>query len=298
MVPYIESPSRLSMARRCSMLAIPRCTYYRVKHQAKEPSNQEQELIDLLHRTCEDQPCYGYRRICMEIRHKGVIVNHKRVLRLMRQQGLLIVPRRRFVHTTNSKHRLHIYENLVKQRVVKMLNEIWVSDITYIAYAHTFAYLAIILDAWSRKVIGWKLRRHIDTKLTLGALEMALETRDVPEGLIHHSDRGIQYASKDYVHLLNEHNIRISMSAAGNPYENAKAESFMKTIKHEEVYRSDYDTFEEVKESIQHYIENIYNANRLHSSIGYTSPTLFEQKLTQSQIHQTAILTSQKTVSL
>lgn len=302
MAPVIDTPSAdgplaLPALRKCELLAIPRCSYYRLRRPA-EPDSEEQELIDALHRLCEDNPCYGYRRICVEVRKTIPGVNHKRVLRLMRQHGLLVLPRRRFVPTTDSNHRLRIYENLIKHRRLTGINQVWVSDITYIAYGTLFAYLAVVLDAYSRKVVGWKVSRHVDTALTLGALEMALQTRELPDGLIHHSDRGVQYASQAYVQRLLEHDIAISMSAPGNPYENAKAESFMKTIKTEEVYRNEYDSFEEVEASIGYYIEEIYNTRRLHSAIGYTSPTLFEQKLTNSLPYQPTIGSTVNAVSL
>jgi putative transposase len=298
MLEHIERPSPVRVQRKCELLDLPRSTYYRIRQGQVPPRAEEQALIDLLFRTCEDWPIYGYRRICMEVRKQGTMVNHKRVLRLMRRHGLLLLPRRRFVHTTDSNHKHRIYENLIKHRVAQMLNEIWVSDITYIPYAHTFAYLAIILDACSRKVIGWNISRHIDTKLTRGALEMALATREVPEGLIHHSDRGVQYASHEYVDLLTTHDIRISMSAPGNPYENAKAESFMKTIKCDEVYRNEYTSFEQVKESIRYYIEQTYNTRRLHSALGYLSPMEFEQQLLNSLQEQSTVSTTKYAVSL
>lgn len=283
--------SALPVHRCCELVDLPRSSFYRHLQPVPERSRARQALIELLHRLCIDDPDYGYRRICVEVRKHtdldGIpyVINGKAILRLMRQQGILCVPRRRYIHTTDSNHSFRVFENLIKHITLTDINQLWVSDITYIAYKATFAYLAVILDALSRRVVGWKISKHIDTSLTLGALRMALETRSVSSRLIHHSDRGVQYASKDYVQELTAHGISISMSAPGNPYENAKAESFMKTIKKEEVYRNNYQTFDEVVESITRYI-NRYNTKRIHSSIGYMAPAEFEMTLMKSQNHQ------------
>jgi transposase InsO family protein len=215
----------------------------------------------------------------------------------MRQEGLLVVPHRKYRHTTNSNHDYPIYANLIKHRTLLGINQVWVSDITYIEYGNRFAYLAVILDAYSRKVIGWHIRQHIDTTLTLEALAMALASRELPPGLIHHSDRGVQYAAHAYVDTLNAYGIAISMSAPGNPYENAKAESFMKTLKNEEVYFHRYERFEEVEESIRRFIYD-YNLVRIHSSIDYLSPMEYEQQLTGSHHHQQAAKFNGISVSL
>lgn len=281
----------LPIHRCCELVDLPRSSFYRFLEAPREPSAKHQALVDLVHRICIDEPDYGYRRVCVEVRKHTdpdgtpYRINRKAVLRLMQREGLVCIPRRRFIHTTDSKHSFRVFENLIRQHSLTDINQLWVSDITYIAYKTAFAYLAVILDAYSRRVIGWSISRHIDTALTLGALQMALHTRPGSHRLIHHSDRGVQYASKDYVQELMAYGISISMSAPGNPYENAKAESFMKTIKKEEVYRNNYQTFEEVEESILRYIGR-YNTKRLHSSIGYMAPAAFEANLMNSQNYQ------------
>jgi transposase InsO family protein len=205
-------------------------------------------------------------------------VNRKRVLRLMREDNLLCLRKRRFVHTTDSDHRLPVYPNLVPELVVSGCDQLWVSDITYIRLLREFIYLAVILDAFSRRCIGWALERSLETELALSALRMALATRAVTAGLVHHSDRGVQYASLDYTALLKERGIRISMSRRGNAYDNAQAESFMKTLKYEEVYLREYETMAEARASISHFLEAVYNRKRLHSALGYIPPAEFEQR--------------------
>jgi putative transposase len=197
----------------------------------------------------------------------------------IRKDNLLCLRRRAFVRTTDSNHSLTVYPNLARGLVLSNINQLWVSDITYIRLRREFVYLAVVLDAYSRRCIGWALSRHIDTELALAALRMALRTRTVPAGLVHHSDRGVQYAAADYVALLHEHQIQISMSRTGNPYDNAKAERFMRTLKYEEVYLNDYDTLAEVLASVQHFIDAVYNRKRLHSAIGYLPPVEFEASL-------------------
>ncbi len=207
-----------------------------------------------------------------ELARRGTQANHKRVLTLMRKENLLCRIKRRFVRTTDSRHGLPIYPNVARTLLVTRPNELWVADITYVRLLRGFAYLAVILDAFSRRVVGWAMSMHIDTKLSLAALTMALETRFVANGLVHHSDRGVQYASSDYVALLKSKNIVISMSRKGNPYDNAMAESFMKTLKSEEVSLNEYETFSDAKLNIEHFIDLVYNNKRLHSSIGYITP--------------------------
>ena len=223
-------------------------------------------------------PAYGYRRITAELQRRGQVVNRKRVLHLMREDNLLCLRKRRFVHTTNSDHRLPVYPNLVPELAVTACDQLWVADITYIRLGREFIYLAVVLDAFSRRVIGWALERSLETELALGALRMALEARTVTAGLVHHSDRGVQYASFDYTNLLKEHNIRISMSRRGNAYDNAQAESFMKTLKYEEVYLREYETMTEAHTCIGHFLEVVYNQKRLHSALGYLPPVEFEQR--------------------
>lgn len=195
----------------------------------------------------------------------------------MREESLLCQLKRHFVHTTDSQHAYAVYPNLVKGMRIEAPDVVWVADLTYIRLPSTFVYLAAILDAYSRKCIGWKLSKHIDTQLALGALEAALASRQVKAGLLHHSDRGVQYASHEYVARLHSVEAHVSMSALGNPYDNAKAESFFKTLKREEVYLKQYQTFQEAEDNIRAFIEDVYNTKRLHSSLGYLPPTEFEE---------------------
>lgn len=228
---------------------------------------------------------YGYRRITRELKDRkfesnGKNINHKRVLRIMKDNNLTVKRKRRFkINTTDSNHSLKIYPNLIKSLEITKINQVWVADITYIRLLRGFVYLAVILDAYSRKAIGFMLRKDLTEELALGALKMALNCREVPQGLIHHSDRGVQYSSISYTNLLKENHIQISMSRKGNCYDNAKAESFFKTIKTEEVNLSEYENYEEAKLNIAHFIEDVYNQKRLHSSIGYMSPVNFEEAL-------------------
>jgi transposase InsO family protein len=221
-------------------------------------------------------PGYGYRRVTKALQREGWEVNHKRVLRIMRRGSLLCQLRRGFKATTDSKHSLKRHPNLLKGVELYAPDQAWIADISYVRLPTTFCYLAAILDAYSRKCVGWALSRWIDTRLTLSALEMALLSRRPGPGLIHHSDRGVQYASSEYVARLEDAGAQISMAAVGNPYENAKAESFFRTLKMEEVYLKDYRSFEEAEQNIAEFIEEVYNQKRLHSSLGYLPPVEFE----------------------
>lgn len=270
-----ESPER-SIRHLCQTLQVSRAWYYE-QQSRPESSEDDVELRDAIECIILDFPGYGYRRVTHALKRAGWIVNHKRVLRIMREESLLCHLKRQFVHTTDSQHPYQIYPNLVKGMTIEAPDVVWVADITYIRLPTTFVYLAAILDAYSRKCIGWKLSRHIDTQLTLGALEAALAVRRVKAGLIHHSDRGVQYASTEYLVRLQHIEAQISMSAVGNPYDNAKAESFFKTLKREEVYLKQYQTFQEAEENIRQFIEDVYNSKRLHSSLGYLPPTEFEE---------------------
>lgn len=227
-------------------------------------------------------PAYGYRRVHRELIRRGCVVNHKRVLRLMRIDSLLCLRRRKFIFTTDSKHGLHIYPNLAKDMVLTDINQLWVADITYIRLQVEFVYLAVLLDAFSRSCIGWALQRSLETTLVLEALRMALRQRRPGPGLVHHSDRGVQYAAKDYTDQLEAHGIGISMSRRGNVYDNALAESFIKTLKYEEVYRTEYRDLVEAKASMKEFLEKVYNRKRLHSALGYRPPREFEQSLSLS----------------
>ena len=228
---------------------------------------------------------YGYRPITQELRRRGVVINSKVVLRILRADNLLCLRRRGFVPTTNSNHRFTVYPNLARDLVLTDINQLWVADITYIQLRREFIYLAALLDAYSRRCIGWALSRRIDARLPLAALKMALQTRRFRPGqLTHHSDQGVQYACYDYVQVLEQHQIIISMSRPGTPYDNAKAERFMRTLKYEEVYLNDYDTFAEVLSSMEHFIEAVYNHKRLHSALGYLPPAEFEASLSPSTL--------------
>ena len=262
-------------------VGLPRATFYRRHRQTAEPDKAETELRQTIERIALQMPTYGYRPMTAELRRRGWLANHKHVLRLMRAENLLCRPRRRFVVTTDSTHSLPVAPNLARRMVLTAADQLWVADITYIRLPGEFVYLAVILDAFSRRVIGWALDRHLLTELPLSALRMALRTRQIKAGLVHHSDRGVQYASTDYVSLLVKHQIRISMSRTGNPYDNAKAERFMRTLKHEEVFLSDYQTLTEARASIRHFINEVYNRKRLHSALGYLSPVEFEHRFCQ-----------------
>ena len=228
-------------------------------------------------------PAYGYRRVHAELVRQGWQVNHKRVLRLMRSDNLLCVRRRKFLFTTDSRHRLPIYPNLVEELIVTGIDQLWEADITYIRLQLEFVYLAVLLDACSRRCLGWALRRSLEAALALEALRMALRQRRPKPGLVHHSDRGVQYASRDYTAELQQHGIRISMSRSASPYDNAQAESFIKTLKYEEVYRMEYRTLEEARASIGEFLDKIYNRERLHSALDYRPPLEFERHLRRAQ---------------
>ncbi len=259
-------------------MGISRSTYYYRSKSYLETKKREANVRDHIEEIVVEYPRYGYRRVTQQLMREGWVVNHKRVARIMREESLQCQVKRRWVKTTDSNHPYPVYPNLVKGITVTRPNEIWVADITYIRILMGFLYLAVILDLFSRKVIGWALSEHIDTQLTLTALRMALEERRPPSGCIHHSDRGVQYASHAYVDELRGAGIEISMARKGNPYDNAVAESFMKTLKYEEVYLWDYRTVEDVRERIPCFLEQVYNQKRLHSALGYCPPNEFEQQ--------------------
>jgi len=252
--------------------------------------SKKKEIISKIENIVLEYARYGYRRVTKELRKReGLIVNHKRVLQLMRENNLLCKAKRRFVVTTNSNHTNLVYPNLIENLVPLGINQIWVADITYVHLPRGFCYLAVIIDLYSRKIIGWSLGEDITEELTIKALNMALETRDIYPGLIHHSDRGVQYASNKYTDLLKNNGISISMSRKGNPYDNAYAESFMKTIKYEEIYLNEYDTLEQARINIGHFIEDVYNRKRLHSSIGYLPPVEFEEQLQDTKLKSISV---------
>ena len=236
------------MRRMCGAAQVSRASYYRFVGSVVEDPNME--LRSMMQKIALSRPSYGYRRVQAELGRRGHQVNHKRVRRIMREDNLLCLRRRSFVRTTDSRHGFTVYPNLAKDMTLSDINQLWVADITYIRLHAEFVYLAVILDAYSRRVIGWELSNSLAAELALGALRQALKRRNFASGLVHHSDRGVQYACGDYTQLLREHGIQISMSRRGNPYDNAQAESFMKTLKYEEVYRSDYRDQRDVRNSI------------------------------------------------
>jgi putative transposase len=274
----------LSIRRRLELGRVSRSSFYRFDPKRKPDGNQDMELRDAIQRVALEWPCYGRPRITAELRRRGWTVNPKRVYRLMREDNLLCVRRRKFVITTDSNHGRKIYPNLTRELVLTGVDQLWVADITYIRLREEFVFLAVILDAYSRRVIGWELDCSLESGLTLGALRMALAQRMVSSGLVHHSDRGIQYASGDYTDLLAAHQIAISMSRKANPWDNATCESFIKTLKYEEVYRNEYRDLAEARASIGEFLEKVYNHKRLHSALGYLPPAEFEAQLVaQSQ---------------
>jgi len=272
----LQADVALSLTALCGLLSLSRSTFYRCRHGNMSARN-DTDLRNEIQRIAVEMPFYGYRRITKELHRRGYGVNHKRVRRMMREDNLLCVRKRKFVCTTDSGHGQPVYANLAQNLSLSGINQLWVADITYIRLHSEFVYLAVILDPFSKRCIGWNVSRRLDDSLSLEALRMALTERGATVGLVHHSDRGVQYASKDYTGLLKAHDIAISMSRAGNPYDNAYAESFIKTLKYEEVYLSEYESLADARASIEHFIENVYNQKRLHSSIGYLPPAEFEQ---------------------
>jgi putative transposase len=268
----------IPIQRLCELGQVSRAGFYR--YPRVPPADHDLDLRDEIQRIAVEFPYYGRRRMQKELKDRGWVVNHKRVRRIMREDNLLCLRRRKFmVTTTESQHGRPVYPNLASEMELTGLNQLWVADITYIRLELEFVYLAVVLDAFSRRVIGWALQRSLEGELTLQALRMALRERPPTSGLVHHSDRGVQYACGDYTDLLKEHQIGISMSRKGNPYDNATCESFMKTLKYEEVHRQEYRDLGEARSSIQRFLEKIYNQKRLHSALGYCSPVKFEQSL-------------------
>lgn len=253
---------------------LPRNSYY---YKLKNKGINEDALIIRIESLIEEFSGYGYRRITAQLHREGININHKKVLRIMQERGLISKPKRRWVRTTDSNHSYRIHPNKLKGYTVTAPNQVWIADITYVRMMTAFVYLAVILDLFSRKAIGYAISRSIDTALSLKALHMAISNRNPPRGVIHHSDQGVQYASNDYVNILQEHGFIISMARKGNPYDNAFAESFIKTLKTEEVYPWEYQTLSDVEKRLPYFIESVYNQKRLHSSLGYRPPDEFER---------------------
>ena len=281
----------LSVERMCRVAVVSRAGYYR-NFQEHSPVEEEMLVRSTMQQiVVEHRRRYGYRRVWKELRDRGMVVNHKRVLRLMREDNLLAVQRKEFVVTTDSNHTLEIAVNLARRMKLTGVNQLWVADITYIQVWSEFVFLAVVLDAFSRKVVGWELSRSLSSGLALRALEKAIAERQPPPGLVHHSDRGSQYACREYVALLEKQLMVASMSRPGNPYDNARCERFMQTLKREEIYASAYRDMEHLRANLEDFIERYYNKKRLHSALGYLSPEKFEAIQTGDQSTKAATIT-------
>jgi transposase InsO family protein len=276
----------LTVERLCKLAGVSRASFYRY-WAGSQPREEEAAVRDLVQRVALANRRYGYRRVTHQLRRDGVVVNHKRVLRLMREDNLLVLRRRPFVPvTTDSRHDWYVVPNLARNLVPTGLDQLWVADITYVRLLEEFAFLAVVLDGYSRRVIGWALDQHLRASLATAALDMAIKARRPARGsLIHHSDRGVQYACDEYSQVLEAHDIQPSMSRVGNPYDNAKAESFIKTLKYEEVDGRDYRDIKHAREAIGAFIEDVYNRQRLHSALGYRPPAEFETRLPRTEYY-------------
>ena len=269
----------MTTGRMCQLGQVSRAGFYRFDSD-RELRDEDLDLRDEIQRIALEFPAYGRPRITPELKRRGWEVGHRRVGRIMRQDNLLCLRRKKFVvTTTDSRHNLRVYPNLAGSMKLTGIDQLWIADITYIRLEMEFVYLAVVLDAFSRRVIGWALDRHLEDDLAIAALQIAFQRRTPPEGLTHHSDRGVQYASNDYTGLLQQHGVRISMSRRGNPYDNATCESFMKTLKYEEVYRQEYRDLADARACIERFLEKVYNGKRLHSALGYRPPVEFELSL-------------------
>ena len=267
----------LSIERMCRVSGVSRAGFYR-SFRERKPIDEEMEVRSAIQQIAVDhRRRYGYRRVAAELRRRGLAVNHKRVARLMREDNLLGVQPRAFVVTTHSRHQLEVYLNLAARMKLTGVNQLWVADITYIRLHREFVYLAVILDGWSRKVVGWELGRTLAAELAIAALNKAIAERDPPPGLVHHSDRGVQYANDNYVAILDLNRMIPSMSRPANPYDNASCESFMKTLKQEEIYAGQYQDMDDLRANIEVFIDRYYNCQRLHSALGYRPPEEFEK---------------------
>jgi transposase InsO family protein len=261
--------------RLCDLARVSRATYYR-HWRRSEPEQVDVELRDRMQRICLRHRSYGYRRVQRELVKWGFQVNHKKLRRVMREDNLLAVRKRKWVTTTDSRHPLAVFPNLAGVIEPDGADQLWVADITYIRLRNEFVYLAVVLDAWSRRVVGWEVGRDLTASLPKKALLTAIAQRDPAPGLIHHSDRGVQYASLEYVSVLERHQIIGSMSRSGYPYDNARCESFLKTLKQEQIYCQRYGTLEELRRQLEAFIDEYYNRERLHSTLDYRSPAEFE----------------------
>ena len=266
------------MVRMCELAAVSRASFYR-QWEAKAPPEAELALRDAIQRAAVGHRFYGYRRVAVLVQREGYEVGAKKVRRLMKEDNLLAVRRRKFMATTDSAHRLVVHPNLAEHMILNDVNQLWVADITYVRLLTEFVYLAVVLDAFSRRaVVGWALGRNLQTPLPLAALECAIHSRRPNPGLVHHSDRGSQYASHEYVKRLESLGAVLSMSRPGRPWENGQCESFLKTLKGEEIDARPYHTMEELEQHLEEFIEQVYNRVRLHSALGYRSPAEFEQQ--------------------
>jgi len=271
----------LSIERMCQLARVSRAGFYRLLKETL-PREEDTEVRSAIQQVAlEHRRRYGYRRVTAELNRRGMQVNHKRVARMMREDNLLAVQPKQFVTTTDSDHTYEVYLNLARRMHLNGTDQLWIADITYIRLQSEFVYLAVVLDAWSRKVIGWNLDRTLFSGLAVRALERAIDARQPQPGLVHHSDRGTQYASAEYVGLLKQHGMIPSMSRPANPYDNASCESFIKTLKREEIYANEYASLEHLHEHIEDFIERYYNPVRLHSALGYRPPDEFEQQASQ-----------------
>ncbi len=273
----MPSQGGLSVERMCQLAEVSRASFYR-NWQQVEPEEAKMVARDAVQRASLGHRYYGYRRIAVLVQRGGVAVSAKHVLQIMREDNLLAIRRRKFVATTEANHEFLVYPNLAQYLTLTDVNQLWVADITYLRLLSEFVYLGVVLDAFSRKVVGWALSRSMQAKLPLMALNRAIQARNPGPGLVHHSDQGAQYACEDYIQRLEQLQILVSMSRPACPWENARCESFIKTLKYEELDGRDYRTLEELERDVENFIDRTYNTTRLHSALGYLSPADFEQQ--------------------